>query len=138
VSIAKAKLPELRRAALMGEESIIKNDKSGQSEDVSLIATSLLDEVLSVLNFTHQWEREDGDEVWTLIVPEIDVFGVGKTQEEAIVSLVDTVQEYAGIFFSNLSMYLNVAIGRRQHYGYLRRIARCEGDKARIREVLGF
>ncbi len=138
ISMAKARLPELRRAALIGEEFLVKNDKENQSDYISIIATQVLDEVLSALKFTHEWVKEEGDEVWTLIVPEIDIFGIGETKEEAIKSLSSTASEYADLFFKNLPMYMSDAVNRRQHYGYLRRIVRCEGDEIKIREVLGF
>lgn len=52
-------------------------------------------------------------------------------------SLVNTVREYADLYFDNLDVYLGKLTGRKQHYEYLRRIKRCGGDQAAIRAVLG-
>jgi hypothetical protein len=135
---AKSKLTELRREALTGHEFLIENKKENNSEPVSIISTQLLDELVEVCTFNLRWVREEGDEVWTLIVPEIDIFGIGKTKEEAIQSLAETVQEYADLFFKNLTMYMSDSLGRRNHYFFLRRIARCENDLQKVKKVLGF
>jgi hypothetical protein len=138
VSAAKSRLTELRRVALTGQEILIENEKESNSDSVSIIATFLLDEFESCFIFTHKWVKEDGDTVWTLVVPEIDVFGVGETKEDTVQSLAETAQEYAELFFGNLNMYMSDAIGRRHHYFFLRRIARCNGDLDKIKKVLGF
>ena len=138
VSTAKSHLARLRRSAITDwKESIIENSKENQSESVSLIATVVIDDLTSFCKFTHNWVKEEEDTVWTLISPEIDAFGVGETKEEAINSLIDTALEYSELFFESPSLYMSAATNRRQHYGFLRRIARCERDREKIRAVLG-
>ena len=87
--------------------------------------------------FSHFWTNEPGDETYTLYVPEVDVFGVGPTKEAAIESLIETMQEYAEIYFFDLRFYLSSTVGRDGHFEYLRRIVRCDGDHKQIRAVLG-
>ena len=87
--------------------------------------------------FSHAWTKENGDENYTLYVPEVDVFGVGPTKEAAIESLIETVQEYAVLFFGDLRFYLSPTVRRDKHFGYLRRIVSCGGDSKQIRAVLG-
>ena len=87
--------------------------------------------------FSPTWTPETGDENYTLYVPEVDVFGVGPTREAAIASLIETIQEYAELYFRDLRFYLSPTVGRAGHFEYLRQIIRCAGDTKRIRTALG-
>ena len=87
--------------------------------------------------FSPAWTKEPGDETYTLYVPEVDVFGVGPTPEAALESLIETVQEYATLYFEDLQFYLSPTVGRDGHFEYLRQIVRCEGDSKQIRAVMG-
>ena len=139
VSTAKSQLGEIRRAALEGHEVIITNTKKRiNNESVSVIASSLLDSLIErSCKFSPSWIKEDGDENYTLYVPEVDVFGVGSTKEAAVESLITTIQEYATLYFGDLRFYLSPTVNRESHFGYLRRVIRCEGDLKQIRSVLG-
>lgn len=88
-------------------------------------------------DFFLTWTKEEGDETYTLYVPEVDVFGVGPTQEAAVESLIETIQEYATLYFGDLQYYLSPMVGRNGHFEYLRRIIRCDGDHKQIRAALG-
>ena len=87
--------------------------------------------------FSPAWTKEPGDETYTLYVPEVDVFGVGPTKEAAVESLLETIQEYATLYFGDLQFYLSPTVGRNGHLKYLRQIVRCEGDHKQIRAALG-
>ena len=87
--------------------------------------------------FSPAWTTENGDENFTLYVPEVDVFGVGPTKEAAVESLIETIQEYATLYFGDLQFYLSPTVGRNGHLKYLRQIVRCEGDHKQIRAALG-
>ena len=87
--------------------------------------------------FSPTWTKAPGDENYTLYVSEVDVFGVGPTTEAAIESLIETVQEYATLYFGDLQFYLSPTVGRNGHLKYLRQIVRCEGDHKQIRAALG-
>ena len=87
--------------------------------------------------FSPAWTKDNGDENYTLYVPEVDVFGVGPTTAAAIESLIETMQEYAEIYFFDLRFYLSSTVGRDVHFEYLRQIVRCDGDHKQIRALLG-
>ena len=99
----------------------------------------MLSEACFLGGFSPTWTTAPGDENenYTLYVPEVDVFGVGPTKEAAVESLIETIQEYATLYFGDLRYYLSPSVRRDNHFGYLRRIARCEGDFKQIRAVLG-
>ena len=139
VSTAKAQLGEIRRAALDGQEVIITNTKNrNKNESVSVISSTLLDSIIErSCKFSPAWTKEEGDENYTLYVPEVDVFGVGPTKETAIESLIETMQEYAELYFGDLRFYLSPTVNRLHHFGYLRRIIRCDGDPKQLRAALG-
>ena len=83
--------------------------------------------------FSHTWTQEAGDENYTLYVPEVDVFGVGPTKEAAIASLIETIQEYAKLYFADLRYYQSPPVSRTSHYGPLSEVAACAGDLLKIR-----
>ena len=87
--------------------------------------------------FSCSWAKEAGDKNYIIYVLEVDVFGVGPTREAALESLIETIQEYAVLYFRDLRFYLSPTVGRDGHFEYLRQIVRCDGDHKQIREVLG-
>ena len=84
-------------------------------------------------DFFLTWTKEEGDENYTLYVPEVDVFGVGPTKEVAIESLIETLQEYATLYFADLRYYQSPPVSRTSHYGPLSEVAACAGDLLKIR-----
>ena len=85
--------------------------------------------------FSPTWTTAPGDENenYTLYVPEVDVFGVGPTKEVAIESLIETMQEYATLYFADLRYYQSPPVSRASHYGPLSEVAACAGDLLKIR-----
>jgi len=151
VAMAKDLLPQLRRAAVAGSEILIQDKRSSRQESVSLLPTWLLDELVDVnfpLTFTVLDKPGDAlldvrgqpsgtHEEWSLLVPELGVTGVGNTRSEAEESLLTSLVDYASDFFSDPGFYLNRTSGRRHHWGYVRRVLRCEGNTERLRALLG-
>jgi len=135
---AKNKLTALRREAITGKEFILANAKNKDDKPVSLISTVLLDELCETKSFSFEWidEPTDESEYYSLYNPEIGVYGVGTTRRESIVDFIDNIVEYAEVYWNDLPFYLSPSGGRREHYWYLRRIIRCQGDSDKIYRVL--
>lgn len=134
--MARGRFAELRREALKGREILIEDSKQLNSPLVSIISTELLDSLTDSFVFAPKWE-EDEDGSLTVSLAEIDIIGYGDTREEAAEVLTAAAKEYAELYFSELSFYLSPMVNRLAHYPYLRRIARCSGDIAKVRQVLG-
>jgi hypothetical protein len=133
--MARDRFAELRREALKGQEILIEDSKQLNSPLVSIISTELLDSLTDFFVFAPKWE-EDEDGSLTVSLDEIDIIGYGRTREEAAEVLATAASEYAELYFSELSFYLSPMVNRLSHYPYLRRIARCRGDIAKVKKVL--
>ena len=135
-SIARDRFAELRREALKGREILVEDSKQLNSPLISIISTELLDSLTDSFVFAPKWE-EDESGALTVSLDEIDIIGYGKTREKATEVLANAANEYAELYFSELSFYLSPMVNRIAHYPYLRRIARCSGDMAKVKKVLG-
>lgn len=135
---AKNKLTALRREAIIGKEFLLADAKRKDSQPVSLISTALLDELCETKTFSYEWIDEPGKESdhYSLYNRETGVYGVGPTKVEAVEDFIDNIIDYAGVYFEDLPFYLSLSGGRREHYWYLRRVLRCQGDRERIYRVL--
>ncbi|WP_243124070.1 hypothetical protein [Pelotomaculum schinkii] len=135
---AKNKLTALRREAAIGKEFLLADAKRKDDQPVSLISTVLLDELCEAKTFSYEWLDEPGKESenYTLYNRETGVYGVGPTKAEAVEDFIDNIIDYSGVYFDDLPFYLSSSGGRREHYWYLRRVLRCEGDRERIYRVL--
>lgn len=140
ISTAKNKLTALRREALAGKEIILDDAKRKDDGPVSLISTVLLDELCSSKVFTYKWVDEPGDsqQNYSLWNNETNVYGVGPTKEDAIEDYIDNIIDYANVYYNDLPYYLSHSGNTYNHYWYLRRVIRCNGDRKKLYENLNF
>lgn len=138
VSEAKNKLTSLRREAISGKEIIMADAKRKDDQPVSLISTTLLDELCETKIFTYEWldEPKDTGESYSLWNREISMYGVGETKNEAIEDFIDNIEDYASVYFADLPYYLSHSNPNRGHYWYLRRVIRCNGNREALTQVL--
>lgn len=125
-----------KQAVLFNREFLAENAKETSSDEtVSIIRTKLLDEWLDqAYTFRPVWEYDEENKLWSVTLPEIRVYTDAPTKEEAAEQLVDLVLDYCEDYFNRLDLFTALP-DRRDHYPYLRRIARCR-DAAQVREVL--
>ena len=139
INEAKNKLTFLRREALTGKEILMDDTRRKDNEYVSLVATSLLDELCEETKpFTYKWTDVPGEnqETYSLWNNETGVYGVGITKVEAIEDLIDNIVDYANVYFEDLPYYLSTSGKNRSHYWYLRRVMRCNGNREILCKVL--
>lgn len=136
---AKDKLTILRREALTGKEFLVADAKRKDDQLVSLISTTLLDELCNENKvFTYKWvdvpnETQDDYSLWN---NETGVYGVGKTKAEAVEDFIDNILDYTNVFFNDLPYYLSTSGNNHSHYWYLRRVLRCNGNRADLYKTL--
>jgi hypothetical protein len=141
VTEAKNKLTIIRREALTGREYILADAKRKNAPLVSLISTELLDELCEKsATFTFKWvdEPTDSNETYSLWNNETGIYGIGVTKQEAQNDFLHNIQEYVSVYFENLPYYLSSQNPNREHYWYLRRVLRCEGDTEKLNKLFGF
>ena len=134
--VARDRFNELRREALNGREILVRDSKQNNSPLISIISTDLLDAMTEKFPFSPEWLRDE-DGSFTVSLKEIDIIGYGDTKEDASEVLATVAMEYAEAYFDELSFYMSSMVNRGSHYPYLRRIARCQGDLAKVMKVLG-
>ena len=126
---------EINRKAQEGLEVITYDSKPSQGE-VSHIGTEVLDKVFRAFKFVPEWTLDEDLSVWTVSLPEVALYGEGTDKKQAAEDLIDNVLEYVEIYYEDLRWFLS----REEtlpHLPYLRQVARCEGDRAKIATVLG-
>lgn len=105
-------------------------------DEVSHIKTEVLDKILRSFRFHPEWTFDEELSTWTVSLPELPVYGEGKAKKEAAEDLIDSLLEYVEVYYRDLPWFLN----REEtisHFPYLRQIARCEGDRAKIAKLVG-
>jgi hypothetical protein len=126
ISSAKQNFPSIVREASRGYEIITSNFKSNKPKKVSIISTDLFEEILNTGYKFHPVVEEDNEGCgYTVALDNIMVHGEGKTIYQALYDLSENLVDYASDYLSKIDFYRQVE-NRKNHYPYLRRIARCE------------
>lgn len=125
---------ELNSLVLKGMEVITYN--ANNKGEVSHIKTSYLDSLLEHLHFKPETEHDDELQVYTVSLSEIDIYGEGKTVDEAVDDLVNSIIEFLVIYTEKIDIFSKVEPEMKQLY--LLKLLRCNGDKDKIKKAIGF
>lgn len=127
---------EINTKAQAGQEIITYDGSRGSVPEVSHIKTELLDWVFSRFPFHKTWSFDEDLGIWTVSLDDLNLYGEGRSKKDAIEDLIDSTLEYLQIYYANPEWFLNHE-ETASHFVYLRRIARCEGDREAIKDLLG-
>ena len=134
VSVAKSKFLDYFRQASKGMEIVAKNQTS--KENVSLVSTPVVSAMLEAMQFSLEETIDAGlDNVITIAVNELPVYGEGKTREAAIEDLLETVIEYVDIYLNQIDLFSRIDTPKKQ--AYMLKLIRCGKDKSDLRKALG-
>jgi hypothetical protein len=125
---------EVSNIALKGLE-VISFNATMDNEEVSLIKTTLLDTILDHLNFNPSTEFDEELGIYTVALHEIDLYGEGKTVEEAVEDLVNSILDFLAIYIEKIDLFSKVEPDLKK--AYLLKLLRCNGDTAKIRKAIG-
>lgn len=135
ISATKQEFPSIFRRALEGFEIITGNKKSNTDKTVSIISTDLLEETIdAAYKFNPIIDPDTEGHGYTVALDEVMVFGDGDTVNEAVFDLIDNLIEYTSMYFEKIDFYRQID-NRKNHYPYLRRIAKCT-DRDEVLEVI--
>lgn len=123
-------------AALKGREIRTYKANPGSANEVSHIATEVLDLVFDSLGFTPVVELDEEKKIYTASVEELNFYGEGKTREEAIEDYIETVIGFLPILAEKWDLYIQ-ALPKSVMVHYLK-LLRLEGDRDKIKRVLSF
>lgn len=138
IGVSQAKQEFARLVRESSERYRVFTVRDAQRRDAKaalIIGEELMDLILSEFTCSPSWEEDPEQRLWTVSLPEIEVWGQGATREEAADDLVDAAIECAEVYMDDVPFYLKV--GRERHLPYLLRIYRAGTDRAAIRRALG-
>lgn len=131
----KKRYSELNNIALKGIEVITFN-ANNEVEKVSHIKTSYLDKLLDNLLFIPSEDLDNELGIYTISLTEIDLYGEGKTLDEAIDNLIDSIMQYLAIYVEKIDLFSKVESEIKQLY--MLKLLRCNGDRKKIKKVIGY
>jgi len=100
-----------------------------------VVGEKLVEIMLEEFSCGVEWEQEKDIGIWTVYVPELDIWGTGNTKDEAAEDLVSAVQDYMEVFLESIPFYLGA--GRKKHLPYIFRLLLAKGNRKKIKEFLG-
>jgi predicted RNase H-like HicB family nuclease len=139
-STAKRLFGEIINKAERGEEIIVIDalrNKGDEKNAVSIISTQSLDNLFSrIAPFKLIWEYDQILKGYTVTIEGLStVYGEGNTKEEAIEDLIDALLEYTELYYSNIEWFTSENSATNFDFPFLRRIARCNGDREKIKQL---
>ncbi len=124
----------VRESSELGKVYLVANAQRKHAPRTVILGASTLKTMLERYDFHPQWEEDAGQRLWTVYVPEIDVWGQGPSQEEAAEDLVSAVLDYVGVYRRDVDFYARV--GKAGHFPFVLRLLLAE-DREQVRSILG-
>lgn len=125
---------DINDKALNGIEVITYN-AMGKTGEVSHLSKKIVDFLFDSLQFHISEEFDEELGVYTISADEINIYGEGRTKDEAVENLLTSIIEYAVIYVEQIDLFSRVEDATKQ--GYMLKIIRCEGDREKLKKVLG-
>lgn len=129
---------DINNYALKGLEVITYkgiNKTKKETDEVSHIKKGCLDYLLNKVTFNPVIASGEEFGGYTVSINEIDMYGEGKTVEEATNNLLDSILEYIDIYIEQIDLFSKVENAEKQIY--MLKLIRCNKDKDALRKVLG-
>jgi len=133
VSETKKYYCDINSKVLTGVEVITY--KSKQKDEVSHVKKDYMDFLLDKLKFNVSEEYDKELKTFTISVLELNMYGEGKTREEAINDLLDSIIEFAQIYNEKIDLFSKVESVEKQVY--MMKILRSASDKNSLKKDLG-
>jgi AcrR family transcriptional regulator len=135
ISSAKQEFPSIVREAVKGYEVIASNFKSSKDDKVSIISTAIFEEILDrAYKFHPMIEEDEAGGGYTISLEDLLIHGDGPTLAEALQDLAENLMDYTLDYLKRIYFFRQID-NRKDHYPYLRRIAKC-GDLKQVMEVI--
>jgi hypothetical protein len=125
---------QVHTIAALGHEVITINSADKNSE-VSHLNKAILDVWAKYMPVTIEEEFDAELKVWTVTIAEIDVYGEGETKAMAIEDLLVSTIDYLEVYYDRIDLYARYDPAEKK--AVVAKLARCEGDKEKLRLMLG-
>lgn len=120
--------------ATNSKEIICQNGKSNNATMVSIISTSIIDDILSVYVFKPEIEYNQEKQIYEGVVNEIRVFTYAETKDQLIEDLVDMIEMQVEDYMENVDSYIKFE-NQKKMYPYFLRLSHCK-DRDDIRRMV--
>ena len=111
--------------AINAKEVICQNGKSNNTAMVSIISTTVMDDILSVYEFRPEIEFNEKQQIFEGIVDEVRIFTYSDTKEQLIEDMVDMIEMVVEDFMENVDVYVKFD-NQRKMYPYILRLSHCK------------
>lgn len=125
---------EINNAAVQGRE-IITFNAARDEEEVSHLRKQYVDALLANLKFSPVCDFDEEMHVYTVSLPEIDLYGEGATKEKAVADLLNSVSEYLQVYAGKIALFSKLDPVDKQLY--MLKLARCNGNREAIQKEIG-
>lgn len=116
---------------------VTAEDKIKAGRKASIIATDVLKELMNCYEMTSEIDWDEQTQQYYVIVNEIEIDGVGDTQDEAIEIAMDNAEMAAENYFELIEMYMRVTKYKKM-YPYFLKIKMASVFNMSLKEILGF
>ena len=99
----KSNYSTIQKQALNGLPILTRNNNEKTS--VIHINEEILDVLLNILKIYLEKEFDEGMGIYTALIEKINLYGEGKTVNEAIEDLIDSIVEWCDIYHENIDRY---------------------------------
>lgn len=131
----KTSFSAVLQEAAKSKEIICQNGKSLNSNMVSIISTSMIDEILQAYKFKPEILYDlEGSKQHEILLHEIGVFAYADTREEAEERLLDLVEDTVESYLENAETYTKFE-NHRKKYPYILRLSHCK-DREDLRRTI--
>lgn len=136
VAEAKKHFPAIVREASENLKLFrVANAQRREAPRALVIGEEALRALIGEIRLTPEWEQDVERGLWSVVLPELDIYGQGPTRDEAAADLIEAALEYAALYLEDAALYFR--FGRRDQYRYVLAIALAAGDRAALARLLG-
>jgi hypothetical protein len=87
------------------------------------------------LKFSPGFDFDDELHTYTVLLPEVGLYGIGATREDAEADLLDSIQEYLRVYVAKVTIFSKLEPVDKIFY--VLKLAQCSKDREAIREAIG-
>ena len=120
--------------ATNSKEVICQNGKSNNAAMISIISTSIIDDILSVYEFKPEIEYNKEKQIYEGVINQIRVFTYSKTKEQLFEDLIDMIEMQVEDFMENVGSYIKFE-NQRKMYPFILRLSHCK-DRTDIKRMV--
>jgi hypothetical protein len=129
INDVRASFAAVMQKAARSSEIICRNGKRNDAEAVSIIATHVLDDILTAYTFSPEFYQANETSDFEVALTELNLYAYAATKEEALENLLDLAEDYVTDFLADVEKYRRFP-KQRKHYPYILRLAHAEGREA--------